>query len=332
MPPARTFDLQAVHDIANGQGGVVTFRQLTQAGVSQGTISRWTRTGGRWQRPLPAVYVLHRGTLTPDERIWAASAYAGSDGMFTGLLALHLHGLHNVRPPGGDADLHLLIPYAQQTQSAAFVVLERTRRLPEPLIRGGHRVAPVARAIFDAGRRTPNRQMTRAFTLEAIQRKLVTVEQVREEIKHGQRQWTAVLRDVVGEAEDGVLSVPEAELRTLVEGTNLPRPLWNPRLETPSGEFIAEPDGYLEEVGLAMEVDSRKYHFTDSDHYAKTWRRHARYAEHGITVLRIMPADIRKSPTSVLKTIHATVNTLRGRPLPTVVAIPRGSRQKDADG
>ena len=61
--------------------------------------------------------------------------------------------------------------------------------------------------------------------------------------------------------------------------TGLPEPLWNPRLETLSGEFIAEPDAYFKELGLALEVDSRQYHFENADHYTNTWRRHRRYAD-----------------------------------------------------
>ena len=69
------------------------------------------------------------------------------------------------------------------------------------------------------------------------------------------------LRDVLGERERGVRSVPEAGLRDVILASDLPEPLWNPRLETLDGAFIAEPDAYYEDLGIALEVDSREHHY-----------------------------------------------------------------------
>ncbi len=323
MPPSRKFDVHAIAAVAVSQGGIVTFSQLRALGMSPSTISRWTRSGGRWQRLLPAVYLVHRGRPTREERLHAAQIYAGPNSLLTGVAALDLHGLRNL-PTSDDASrLHLLLPRRDQIQSTRFVTIERTKRLPQVHEIQGFRVAPLQRALFDAGRRTSNRQAIRAFVLEAIQRQLIEIEDLQKEIQLGPRQWTAVLRDVLGEGAAGTRSVPEAELRRLVMNTQLPEPLWNPRLETLSGEFIAEPDAYFEELGLAVEVDSRKYHFENSDHYVNTWVRHRRYAEHGIAVLRLMPTEIRLKPASVIASLEATAKTQQGRPIPRVRVIAR---------
>ncbi|MFL6070404.1 MAG: type IV toxin-antitoxin system AbiEi family antitoxin domain-containing protein [Actinomycetes bacterium] len=323
MPPSRKFDVHAIDAVAISQGGIVTFSQLRALGMSPSTISRWTRSGGRWQRLLPAVYLVHRGQPAREERLHAAQIYAGPNSLFTGFGALHLHGLRNLPTSFNTATLHLLLPKRDQIQSAGFVVIERTKRLPQAHEIHGFRVAPLARSLFDAGRRTSDRQVIRAFVLEAIQRQLIDIEDLRKEIRLGPRQWTAVLRDVLGEGAAGTRSVPEAELRRLVTGSELPEPLWNPRLETLSGEFIAEPDAYVKELGLAVEVDSRKYHFENSDHYVNTWARHRRYAEHGIAVLRLMPTEIRLRPASVIASLEATAKTQQGRPTPRVRVISR---------
>ena len=323
VPTPRRFDVHAVDDVAAAQGGIVTFAQLVELGMSKSSIGRWTRTGGPWQRLLPGVYLVHRGTPTSEERLHAAQQYGG-DGQFTGHSALHLHGIRALPQPLDRTPLHLLLPTTRHTQSAAFVTIERTQRIPDPDVIRGFRVAPLPRAIFDAGRRTPSRQATRAFALEAIQRQLTTVEELRNEIQCGQRQWTAVLREVLDEASVGVRSVPEAQLRRLLLRSGIREPLWNPRLESVTGEFIAEPDAYFKELALALEVDSRKHHFEDAHAYENTWRRHERYTRYGIAALRLMPIDIRDRPESVVSSVRATMTAQRGCRLPDLRIVPKG--------
>lgn len=322
--PRQSFDLHAIDDIARSQGGVITHAQLVTMGMAPSTISRWTRTGGHWQRLLPATYLVHRGTPTFDERLNAALQYAGPQATLTGLGALHLHGLRNLPAPPPQLGLHVLLPHQRHAKSAAFLTVERTHRLPEAETRGGYPVVPVSRALFDAGRRLDDRRTIRAFTLEAIQRKLTTVGDLRDEISDGQRQWTAILRDVVGDAAAGVRSIPEAGLWDLVVRSDLPEPLWNPRLETLDDELIAEPDGYYEDIGLVLEVDSRRHHFEDEDGYETTWQRHKRFARLGIPVLRIMPVDIRDHPEQVIDDIKATRAVHEGRVPPEIVVKPCG--------
>jgi hypothetical protein len=328
MPPARQFDLHAIDAIASSQRGVVTFSQLTALGMAGSTISRWTRSGGRWQRLLPAVYLVHRGRPSAAERLSAAQIYAGPESLFTGVAGLDLYGLRNLPVPIEEAQLHLLLPRRSQTQSSGFVTIERTKRMPTGQPLQGFNVAPLSRALFDAGRRTADRQAIRAFVLEAVQRQLIQIEDLRSEIVEGPRQWTAVLRDVLGEGAAGTRSAPEAELRVVMLGSELPEPLWNPRLETLSGEFIADPDGYIEKLGLALEVDSRRHHYENDDDYVNTWRRHSRYARHGIAVLRIMPIDLRQRPRAVLADIEATARTLASRPLPNIRVVPQPAAKK----
>lgn len=325
VPPRRRFDPAAIDDLARAQGGLITFGQLRSLDMSAATISRWTRTGGRWQRLLPAVYLVHRGSPTADERLHAARLYARDSSMFTGAAALHLYGLRSVPTPLAAERIHALIPARQQTQSSGFVLLERTTRLPRAVVRGGFPVAPLPRALFDAGRRTTDKQSTRGFVLEAIQRRLVTMDDLRDEIAAGPRQWTALLRDVLGEGQAGVRSEPEAGLRSLIRRSGIEEPLWNPRLETPAGVFIAEPDGYFRNRALALEVDSRRYHFSNSDHYEQTWRRHARYTAHGIAVLRIIPVDISRRPGEVIDSVRAALLSQAGRPVPDLRIVPARS-------
>lgn len=333
MARPRLFEINAVYDAANTQGGVISHAQLVALGVSKSTISGWTRTGGRWQRLLPGTYLLHRGNPTLDERLHAGLLYAGPEAVLTGGLATHLLGLRNLPMPVEALHAHLLVPAARQVRSAGFVIIERTQRLPQPVIVQGYPVAPIARAVFDVGRRHPSRIAIRAITLEAIQRRKLDIDDLAEEIRCGQRQWTALMRDVLGDALAGVRSVPEAGLRDLVIASGLPQPLWNCRLETAEGEFIAEPDGYYEDIGLALEVDSREHHYKRVDNFAATWSRHGVYNRHRILAERILPETIRDDPTSVISAIRATRLANEGRTPPDVRVIVPGVRStKGAPG
>lgn len=90
----------------------------------------------------------------------------------------------------------------------------------------------------------------------------------------------------------------------------------------PWSDFVAEPDGYYEDLGIALEVDSRQHHFTDEGGYEQTWRRHKRYTRLGIVAMRIMPVDIRDNPASVLLDIAQTRAAHADRPPPRVVVKP----------
>ena len=323
MARPRLFEINAVHDAASSQGGTISHAQLIGLGVSKATISSWTRTGGRWQRVLPGTYLLHRGTPTLDERLSAGLLYAGPEAVLTGGLATHLRGLRNLPMTEDELPVHLLVPPGRHVKSAGFVVVERTQRLPEPTTIRGYPVAPLPRAVFDVGRRHTSRSAIRAITLEAVQRRMLDIDDLADEIRDGQRQWTAVMRDVLGDAASGVRSVPEAALRDIVVASNLPEPVWNCRLETLDGEFIAEPDGYYEDIGLALEVDSREHHYKKVDNFAATWSRHGVYNRHRIVAERILPETIRDDPGSVIAAIRATREAYHGRTPPSVrVALP----------
>jgi|tagenome__1003787_1003787.scaffolds.fasta_scaffold20971870_2 hypothetical protein len=324
--PGRAFDIHVIDDIAASQGGAVTHRQLIAAGVSPATVSRWTRTGGRWQRVLPGTYLLHRGVPTVDERMHAGFLYAGSDAVLTGAQAARLYGLRNLPAEAASLPVHLLVPMEHQVKSSGFAIVERTNRLPKATHIEGFDVASLARAIFDTGRRHPQRHAIRAITLEAVQRRLLTVDEVLGEIQHGQRRWTAVMREVLVDARAGVRSVPEASLRDVILASELPEPLWNPRLETLDGAFIAEPDAYYEDLGIALELDSRKHHYSRADDYEATWHRHERYAVNRIVVHRVMPSALANDPGGVLRAIRAIRAANEGRRPPRIKVTPVDNR------
>ncbi|HUW17165.1 MAG TPA: hypothetical protein VMW94_08800 [Actinomycetes bacterium] len=319
--PRRSFeDFASLDHLAHVQEGIVLAWQLRELGINSSTISDWTRTGGRWRRLLPGTYLVMPGEPTTTQQMRAALLYAGRTAVLTGVTAAAVHGLRKL-PCSPCSPVHVSLDFARHRSTAGFVLVERTRRPIEPTTVAGFPVAPLPRALFDASRRIAHRPQTRALILEAIQRRLVTAEQLRDEVDAGQRRWTALLRDTLKDSTSGVQSAEEARFRDGYLAAGLPEPLWNPTLLTREGTFIARPDAYLGSVGLAIEIDSREHHAADHD-WEVTLERHARLTAAGVVVIHVVPRRYRREPDVVHREILATLTHLDGRPAPDVVVVP----------
>jgi hypothetical protein len=100
--------------------------------------------------------------------------------------------------------------------------------------------------------------------------------------------------------------------------------MYNVAVVTPAGSYIATPDLWLDDVGLAVEVDSVAYHATPEG-YAKTLRRNARYAAVGIPFVTVLPADLRTRPRGVLRDIGRARAAAAARGRPDVVVARQGT-------
>ena len=189
--------------------------------MSSSTIAHRTRPGGPWQRLLPGVLLVYSGSPSRLQRMRAALVYAGADTIFTGVTALRCHG---VRKPPTEHALHVLVPHSSQRSSRGFVILERTRRMPDPRDVVGLPCAPVARAAIDAARRVTDVGQVRALLSEVVQRGMCTVAALGVELRDAQIRGTALPRRVLREVSDGVRSAAEAEARQVILRCGSPSP------------------------------------------------------------------------------------------------------------
>ncbi len=287
---------------------VVTRHQALAAGVSSDALHRLTRTGGRWQRLLPGVFLTVTGTPTEDQRETAALLYAGRGGTLTGPAALRRHGFRRQPPPLID----VLIPAVRKRQSAGFVRIMTTTRLPEYVCyEGPVQFVLAARAVGDAVRDLTDRRDARALVAAAVQTRQCTVGELREELTTGPTRGSALFRSALAEVIEGARSGPEAELVALLRRARLPRPLLNPRLYV-GGQLLARPDVWWPEEGVAVEVDSKEWHLSPES-WERTMRRHARMTALGILVLHVTPRQIREEPQEVIATIRAALAKSRVR-------------------
>src|SRR4051794_35481986 len=136
VPPRPRGDPVAIASV--GLFGVAAVADLASLGMPTSTISRRVQAGHA--RPLlPGVGKEGPDEPTADQRAAAALLYGGRGSVLSGGEALRRHGLADPRP---DARILVLVDAGRQRTSSAFVVIERTGRLPRPVSMDGLPVAP----------------------------------------------------------------------------------------------------------------------------------------------------------------------------------------------
>jgi hypothetical protein len=128
-------------------------------------------------------------------------------------------------------------------------------------------------------------------------------------------------RIALGEIGDGIRSAAEADLRGLIDRSDLERPLYNPRLYAADGTFIGIPDAWWQRASVAAEVDSRQYHMSPDDH-EQTTLRHNRMEAYGISVLHFLPGTLRSKSPTVVRDLRGAIKAGNSKPPMPIVAIP----------
>lgn len=305
--------------LANSQDGVIRVQTLEALRVPAYTTYRRCLPDGPWRRVLPGVVSLSTGPVSRAQQVSAALLYGGEGALLTGAEACRRHG---IRESIDDVSVHVLIPAARKRLSSGFVVVERTERMPGPVIRGGVPLAPLPRALLDASRRLSTFDPCRALLAEALQRGLATHAELDSELSQGSNRGSAIPRKVVAELADGAHSVAEIDGQTIWARAGLPPARWNGRLFTRDGSYIATPDAWCVEVALAWEIDSATHH-GDPAGFARTLARNARYAAAGVLVLQTLPARLRTEPATVIKELRAAYAAAAARQRPDVEFRPR---------
>jgi hypothetical protein len=185
--------------------------------------------------------------------------------------------------------------------------------MPDSVYKAGELLyAPMARAVADASRQSNNLPDVRSIIASAVQWRRVSVAGLAAELKQGPTAGSATFRIALVEIADGIRSAVEGDLRKLIKRSKLPDPLYNPRLYA-GQEFIAMPDAWWPEAGVAVEIDSRQWHLSPAD-WERTMARHSRMSAAGITVLHYPPSKLHAEPKVVVAEIRSALEIGRSRP------------------
>lgn len=192
------------------------------------------------------------------------------------------------------------------------------------LTQGPLRVSSRPRAFVDAATRTKDPRQARAIITEAVQRRSVRLDDLENVLDRMNRRFTAVTRLALAEAARGSWSVPEADLWALLASSSILPEIWaNPSLRVRTGAALTTPDLWLDDVGVAIMVHSRRFHagFEDWEHTVES---DADLVAAGVRVVAMTPSHLARDPAAVLRRVEQTWQTARACGIrPQVVATPR---------
>lgn len=312
----------ALQELIQRQDSVVTRAQALQAGLTRHAVSHRLNDAGRWRLLLPGVYLTLPSVPTPSQRETAVLLYAGPSAVITGVAALRFYDFRQVPQQSNDV-VDILLPTRFKRASTGCARVHRTAHMPLIWATGPaeRRYAFPARAVVDTARWLTDLREVRALVGEAVQNRHCAVAQLAYELRTGGTPGGALLRRVIAEVTDGVRSAPEAELRDLIIRGRLPMPLFNPRLYLPNGTFIASPDAWWPDAGVAIEVDSRQWHLAPDD-WERTMIRHSDLGQYGIVTIHVTPHQLRSAPDAFLRRAANAYKSGLGRSRLAIMTLP----------
>ncbi|MEJ2868899.1 hypothetical protein WCD74_14095 [Actinomycetospora sp. OC33-EN08] len=308
-------EMAAIREAADDD--VIAVLRLEKLGVPQRTSYRRCQEDGPWLPMLPGILKLTTGPPTRRQRQIAALLHAGEGAMITGPGGLRLHGMRRAEETD---TVHVLVDWSRQVRSTGFAVIERTSRLPEPQQRDGLAVAPLVRCLTDTVRRIKNENALSALLTEPVQRRLLLVDEIREELDAGCRRGTAAPRAVLGAVARGVRSPAEFDALEFWDSLGLGPAEWNiPLLDPEDLSLIAVPDAVVRKVGFAWEIDSVEEHFATIQQVLATKRRRQRLFDRNVYVVSTRPSERRTDPRGVRREIEKGLEIASRMPDPDVV-------------
>ncbi|HET8987675.1 MAG TPA: hypothetical protein VFN43_04105, partial [Humibacillus sp.] len=151
----------------------------------------------------------------------------------------------------------------------------------------------------------------RGIVLDAVQRRLVRLDDLEHWLDLRGRPGSARLRRFLTEAAAGSWSVPESDLLTLVGRSSiLPEPWVNPLVTGPSGEVLTSPDLWLDDVAMALMVQSRQFHAGVLD-WDETVASASDLSALRVVVVGVTPSALSRDPRRELHRIEGTYLTAR---------------------
>jgi very-short-patch-repair endonuclease len=265
--------------------------------------------GGRWQEPLPGVFVSHSGPLTQRERWHAALLFAGERAALSHRSALVVWGARidehrraarvaGVRgdygrlPEGGLVEV--TTPHGRHLRSRGFAVVHQSRRpVCDASVIDGLRVTSAARAAVDVAITTHRRGDVDHVVADVLQRRLCSVGELEDEAARLGRRLSPWLQQALADARRGMRSVGEADLRRVVEWARLPEPEWGAAIETPVGTYFV--DAYWRDRRVAAEADGAAFHLSAED-WTRDLRRQNAIQGTGVRLFRFPVRRLRGEP------------------------------------
>jgi hypothetical protein len=244
--------------LARRQHGVVSTRQLRDAGVTRSKLRTKVRRGD-WSRMLQGIYRVGAAEATWEAQLQAHLLAAGEEAVASHQAAAALHGLEGFHR----ARLEISVPRNCSYNHEGVLVHRSTDlQLVSSATRKGLPVTPVVRTLLDLAAVVPQPRLHRAIE-DARRRDLVSwTGLTRSLVAHARpgRLGITALRSIVDEHQDEVLATEngfEFLVMSLLKENGLPEPV-------PQYEVCLDGDRYRVDLAypwckLAIELDGSKH-------------------------------------------------------------------------
>ncbi len=289
---------RTVDDLIAAQYGVISRRQLIDAGISYGVIDHRLRSGA-------LVHVdrgVYRARVAPpsgEQSLMAAVLGIGGAAVVSHQSAAHLWGLLGRRPeqPHVTTSTGRWRPKPFHVHRSMDLAVEHITS-----VRGIPTTTP-ARTVVDLGASAP-RLAVSAFN-QVLRDRLVTLSEFEILIGDIGRQGRAgvgVIRKLVEERAKWVgtnESALEDEFRRIIDRSLLPIPVAQYEIRDDRGMFIGRADFAYPERRLVIELDGYRFH-SDPEAFARDRNRQNRLLLAGYRILRYTAKDLRQNPDRVV--------------------------------
>jgi hypothetical protein len=246
---------------------------------------------GAWQRVGPGLYLPNSDQPAPEALAAVGRAYAGAEGVVSGLVAARALELRWVPEP---RRVTVLVSAERQLQSQPLVRVRRTASLADLATwrLGGVTYADAGRLVLDGGMGLRSLRDVRGVVLGAVAYRWTTVSEQQQILATEPRNGTRLLRRALRDADRGCASPPEAVL-------------------------------VFPGLGCGSEMDSRERH-EDESNFERTLSRHDRFGGYGLVLSHLTPRRLRSDPAAA---VMAVLDTARARlRLPAALREPAGLR------
>ncbi len=243
-------------------GGAIALAAAKASGLTHRQLHRLVASG-RWQSPLPRVYVTFNGPIPAATMHHAAVLYAG-----TGAVLSHETAACFWQLCRAAALIHVTVPFERAIRPQPQLVVHRSRGLCDDDV---HRVfrpprTTIERTVLDllASRETADRAL--GLVADALRTALTSPTSLRAALeRHPKTRWRKVVNDALPDLSEGAQSPLEVREARLRRRHGLPA---GRRQASRRGDGTEYLDILIEEWRLHIELDGRLGH----DRAREVWR------------------------------------------------------------
>ncbi|MEC3978972.1 hypothetical protein [Amycolatopsis sp. H20-H5] len=303
-------DLTAISDAATS--GVITSRQLREAGVSARRTATLCRPGGTWRRLLPGVVLLDDTAPTRRQLLHAAIAKFGPEAVITGTDTLRAHGVDCLTT----REVEILVPSDRRLTSDPGMVAHRTARLQVAKVVDGIPYAPPARAVLDMARSELDPQRIEHLLTLPLYWGACTAAELRTELDEGNQRGSAKVRRALHQLKTDD-TYAQGLARKILDLAPFPPPSWDVSVCDLRGKQLGIADAWWDEIGLAWQFRA------PGANEGQPSFSHLALLATGIVLVRCTAEQLENSTLEVTRELAAAFGDAGRRARPKVRALRR---------